>query len=164
MSIVLKMDRLTFHEPLQIVQADIELKADDETIIDESLCIDVGLPALLHSTVENIAPNRWADPNDWKKMPFFVCGCGDPECRAFSFVVEHLDDDRIKLTEVEETAAGEYRELGTYLVSAREYRQQIITMAEKFLKFMENKNYRPLFPDTINVIKQLLGQGSNPKS
>ena len=38
---------------LQIIQADVLLAVDDNIIIEEQLCIDVGLPAFLHSALHD---------------------------------------------------------------------------------------------------------------
>lgn len=151
----LKAERLSFDAGLQIVQADIRLVIDGETVVDEPLCLDVGLPALLASGLENTSPHRWAPPAEWRKMPFFVCGCGDPECRAYSFRVRHLDAERAEWTLVEESEDGSFREQESYVVDLSECRAQLVELGERFLRFVEPLDYRPYFPDTVPVVREL---------
>lgn len=151
----LKFDKLHFHEPLQIVQAEVMMQIDGEEIIAEPLCIDVGLPAMLLSALQDTSPNRWAPPEEWEKMPFLVCGCGDPECRGFSFESVH-EGETIILREVEETGPGKNRILEEYKLPLAEFRQAIYHVGKQFIDFMEGKNYKPLYPETIDTVKRLL--------
>ena len=143
---------------LQIIQADVHLSVEDSLIIEEPLCIDVGLPALLYSALYNTAPNRFAPADQWERMPFFVCGCGDPECRGFSFVVRHLAEEEVELCSVEERTNGTYRELETHVIPTREYRKQIVDIGETYLRFIADLDYRPYFQDTVKVVEELVGQ------
>jgi len=61
----------------QIILADVKLEIENNVWIDEPLCIDVGLPALLLSAIEATAPNRWAPAAEWQKMRFclWLRGC-----------------------------------------------------------------------------------------
>jgi hypothetical protein len=90
--LLLSLKKWSFDADLQIIHADVKLIIEGQILIDEPLCIDVGLPALLLSACEATEPNRWASHLEWQRMPFFVCGCGDAECRGFSFVVKHVDE------------------------------------------------------------------------
>ncbi|WNR45593.1 hypothetical protein [Paenibacillus roseipurpureus] len=143
---------------LQIIQADVLMTVDDSVIVEEPLCIDVGLPALLASTMQNTSPNRFAPADRWEQMPFFVCGCGDPECRGFSFVVEHLSDEQLQLTYVEERSNGTYRELESYVIPSEEYRKQIAAIGDTYLKFISTLDYRPYFQDTVPIVESLVQQ------
>jgi hypothetical protein len=152
----LKMDNWSFDAGLQIVHADVILAAEDEVIVDEPVCADVGLPALLLSALEDTLPNRWADPGAWGKMPFFVCGCGDPECRAFSFVVKHEDSATIRLLEVEERKDDTYRQLADYTVDIDKYRKAVLLAGLQFLEFVRPLDYRPYFAETVPVVTRLV--------
>jgi hypothetical protein len=152
----LEWDKISFHEPLQIVQAEVKLVVDGDEVIQEPLCIDVGLPALLLSGLEDTRPNRWAPPEAWESMPFFVCGCGDPECRVFSFIVRHTDQGTVLLSEVEETGPGETRLLEEYEVPLEVYRNELIRAGDQFMQYMEHRNYHPLYSGTMDTVHQLL--------
>jgi hypothetical protein len=102
----LQCSNLSWDADLQIIHADVLLCVDGEVLIDEPLCIDVGLPALMYSVNEDVEPNRWAAPEEYDRMPFFCCGCGDPECRAYSFRVRHIDVSHLELAELEERDGG----------------------------------------------------------
>ncbi|MCS7463533.1 hypothetical protein N0M98_25835 [Paenibacillus doosanensis] len=141
---------------LQIIHADVRLEIDGDKLIDEPLCVDVGLPAMLLSLSENVEPNRWAAADQWQLMPFFCCGCGDPECRGYSFRVRHLGESCLELTELEEREQGEARELGAYKVPLAEYRPQVEAVARQYLQFIEGLDYRPYFADTVKVVRELL--------
>ncbi|MDF2714503.1 MAG: hypothetical protein K0R28_1428 [Paenibacillus sp.] len=152
----LRVDRLSFDKGLQIVQADVKLVIDGETVIEEPMCVDVGLPALLLSGLEGVAPYRWAQAEEWRRMPFFVCGCGDPECRAYSFRVHHASGTEAEWTLVEEAEDGVHREHESYTVSLDVCREQLIELGERFLAFVEPLDYRPYFADTVPVVRELL--------
>lgn len=143
---------------LQIIQADIHMSVADSLIIEEPLCLDVGLPALLYSAMHDTAPNRFAPADQWEKMPFFVCGCGDPECRGFSFVVRHLEGGQLELSSVEERTNGTYRELETHVIDVSEYRKQVLEIGETYLRFIADLDYRPYFKDTVKVVEELIQQ------
>lgn len=64
---------------LQIIHADVLLKIDGDVLIDEPLCVDVGLPALLYSVTHDAEPNRWGKVDEWERMPFFAV---DAETRS----------------------------------------------------------------------------------
>src|ERR1700688_2993328 len=114
--LLLSLKKWSFDADLQIIHADVKLIIEDQILIDEPLCIDVGLPALLLSACESTEPNRWASHLAWQQMPFFVCGCGDAECRGFSFVVKHVDETWLQISEVDERIDDHYRIAGEYLV------------------------------------------------
>lgn len=143
---------------LQIIQADVFMAVDDSIIIDEPLCVDVGLPAFLYSVLQDTTPNRFAPAEEWQRMPFFVCGCGDPECRGFSFVVRHLSDEQVELASVEERTNGTYRELETHIVSNMTYSKQVLAIGETYLQFIKDLDYRPYFGDTVKVVEDLVHQ------
>ncbi|TXK84761.1 hypothetical protein FU659_06740 [Paenibacillus sp. N3.4] len=143
---------------LQIIQADVHMAVDDSLIIEEPLCVDVGLPAFLYSALHDTEPNRFAPANQWERMPFFVCGCGDPECRGFSFVVRHLADERVELQSVEERTNGTYRELETHIISSREYGKQVLAIGDTYLQYIKGLDYRPYFADTVKVVEELVNQ------
>ncbi|MCR8632848.1 hypothetical protein [Paenibacillus radicis (ex Xue et al. 2023)] len=146
----------SWDQDLQIIHADVRLEVDGEVLIDEPLCVDVGLPALLYSLNHEVEPNRWASPEECFRMPFFCCGCGDPECRAFSFRTRHLDGGQVELTEMEERQHGEAKALATYIIPLETYKSQIIPVAHQYLSFVEGLEYRPYFADTIKVVRQLV--------
>ncbi|NOU95788.1 hypothetical protein GC093_21550 [Paenibacillus sp. LMG 31456] len=146
----------SWDKDLQIIHADVYLEVDGEVLIDEPLCVDVGLPALLYSIYRDVEPNRWASPDDCFRMPFFCCGCGDPECRAFSFRARHLNEGMLELTEIEERQHAEPRILGTYLVPLEAYKTQIIPIALEYLSFVKGLEYRPYYTDTTKVVEQLV--------
>ncbi|WP_246079097.1 hypothetical protein [Paenibacillus piri] len=152
----LQCDGWSWDADLQIIHADVRLEADGELLIDEPLCVDVGLPTLLYSMYRDVEPNRWAPPEEWVRMPFFCCGCGDPECRAYSFRVRHIPGGIIELTELEERPDGQPRELGVYKAAVEPYKSQVIAVARQFLAFVEGLDYRPYFADTVKVVSQLV--------
>jgi len=86
--LLLSLKNWSFDADLQNYSCRCQAKIENNVWIDEPLCIDVGLPALLLSAIEATAPNRWLRLQNGKKCRFLVCGCGDAECRGFSFVVE----------------------------------------------------------------------------
>jgi hypothetical protein len=141
---------------LQIVHADVRLEVEDDILLDEPLCVDVGLPALLYSTSHDVEPNRWAAADEWRRMPFFCCGCGDPECRAYSFRVRHRAGGMLQLTELEERQGMESRELGGYEIDADAYKSQIREIARAFLQLVGGLEYRPYFADTVKVVKDMM--------
>ncbi|UKS27455.1 hypothetical protein LOZ80_00440 [Paenibacillus sp. HWE-109] len=143
---------------LQIIQADVLMAVDDSVLVEEPLCVDVGLPAFLYSALHDTAPNRFAPPDQWERMPFFVCGCGDPECRGFSFVVHHLADAQVELIEVEERTNGTYRELETHRISSKDYTKQVLAVGETYLQFIQGLDYRPFLADTVKVVEGLVDQ------
>lgn len=79
----LRIEKLAFHEPLQIVQAEVKLDIDGVEVINEPLCIDVGLPALLLSACSNTKPNRLLLLNNGRKCRFLYAA-------AEILIVEHL--------------------------------------------------------------------------
>lgn len=157
----LKVGRLSFDKGLQIIQADVRLTIDGELLIEEPMCLDVGLPALLLSGLESTTPNRFASAHEWRRMPFFVCGCGDPECRTHSFRVSHLDDGKAEWTLLEESQDGTCREQESFVVSVEEYREQFIELGERFLAYAAELDYRPYFSDTLPVVRELVERLKN---
>jgi hypothetical protein len=143
---------------LQIIQADVRMEVEGRLLIDEPLCVDVGMPSLVYSLKENVKPNRWGTPEEWRTKPFFVCGCGDPECRAYSIAVRHLTETgKICLAEVEEREDGGCRLLEDFEVGAGEYRSAVMAAALDFLDFAEGLDgYQPLFPDSLEMIRRYL--------
>jgi hypothetical protein len=155
---LLSLNKWSYDPELQIIHADVKLSIQGEVLIDEPLCIDVGLPALLLSASEPTEPNRWASAEEWQRMPFFVCGCGDAECRAFSFVVEHIDETWLLISEVDERQNDQYRVAGEYKVLAEEYRRQVEDIGYDYLQFVRDLDYRPYFSNTVEVVHGLLKQ------
>ncbi|CAG7649477.1 hypothetical protein ACFQI7_26515 [Paenibacillus allorhizosphaerae] len=159
MTFVLTCKGWSFDADLQIIHADVYMEAEGEIVIDEPLCVDVGLPALLLSAKENVTPDRWANANEWHRMPFFVCGCGDPECRGYSFIVKHqAGGERIELVEVEEKPSQPSRELGRYTVAFDEYVSQVEAVGRAFLDFVQPLAYKPYYQHTVETVKRLLGE------
>jgi hypothetical protein len=156
--LLLSLEKWSFDKELQIIHADVKLEIDDHTLIDEPLCIDVGLPALLLSALESTEPNRWAAASEWQRMPFFVCGCGDAECRGFSFVVKHLDEAWLQISEVDESQDDHYRVAGEYLVLVKEYRQQVAAIGYRFLQYVRDLDYRPYLANTVEIVEDLLAK------
>lgn len=159
----LQVSRLSFHPELQIVQADVLLAIDGDTVIEEPMCVDVGLPALLLSGLEDVSPFRFAPTGEWWRMPFFVCGCGDPECRGYSFRVHHVNGNEAEWTLVEEAADGTYREHESYTVQLDVWRKQLIELGERFLSFVDAYDYRPLLADTVPIVQQLVKRLGEPQ-
>lgn len=147
---------LKLETELQIVQAEVRVEADGESIVDESMCVDVGLPALLYSCYEPTLPNRWASVDDWPSIPFFVCGCGDPECRAIGFRTRIIEEDeQIEWVLVEQGEDRTYREHETYRFELGEYREQVLQAAEQVLALVDGQDYRPLMTETEAVVGRL---------
>lgn len=140
---------------LQIVHADVLLKIGGETLIDEPACVDVGLPALLLSALQDTEPNRWAPPGEWQRMPFFCCGCGDPECRAFSFRVRH-EGNTIRLIELEERQNGHPKEMTEIGIPAGVYQACLLKIGKQFLSFIGSLDYRPYYEHTLQEIQRLV--------
>lgn len=153
----LNYDHLSLEPDLQIVHADVRLEIDGEIVIEEPLCVDVGLPALLLSALEDTSPSRFSDPIVWQRMPFVCCGCGDPECRAFSFVVRHRPEEGvIEFDEVEERQNDEPRLLQSFTVDAQAYRDEVARLAREFLSYIEGRDYRPYLAHTVETVRSLL--------
>ena len=149
----IRYEGLSLNAELQIVQADVTVVAEGESIVEEPLCIDVGLPSLLRSGLEDAAPDRFADAAvEWARMPFFVCGCGDPECRAVVIAVRR-DLGDIVWTELEQSPSGE-RKVGEYRIPVGEYRRALVRLGEQFLAFVERLDYRPLQPETVSLVRE----------
>lgn len=147
----------SFDADLQIVHADVLVAWDGEVWVEEPLCIDVGLPALTASLMENTEPNRFADPvRDWRAMPFLVCGCGDPECRGLSFAVRHLPGGRIRLSLLEERPGREPRELAEAELPLTELSEAVTRAAEDYLRFVEPLDYRPLLSCAPELVRDAL--------
>lgn len=154
----LQLTNWSFDKDLQIVHADVRFEIDGNLLVDEPVCVDVGLPSLLLGAVEDVSPNRWAAADEWGKMPFFVCGCGDPECRGFSFVVRHPETGIVEVTEVEERHGEVYREFDTFRVDAEEFKRLAAEAGETFLQFVGGLDYRPYYADTVTVVRELLAR------
>lgn len=152
----LEVTRLSWDQDLQIIQGDVRLVVEDNVLIEEPLCIDVGLPALLLSALQNVEPNRWAGAEEWERMPFFVCGCGDPECRAFSFVVHHQGKGVIELIEVEERQNSAYRVLDSYTVDSERYKELVAQVGRGYLEFVKDKAYIPYLKETVEIVTELV--------
>ena len=149
----IRYEGLSLNAELQIVQADVTVIAEGESIVEEPLCIDVGLPSLLRSGLEDVSPDRFADAAvEWARMPFFVCGCGDPECRAVAIAVRREGGD-VVWTELEQSPTGE-RKVGEYRIPAGEYRHALVRLGEQFLAFVEPLDYRPLQPETVSLVRE----------
>jgi hypothetical protein len=141
---------------LQIVQGDVRVEADGESIVVESMCIDVGLPALLYSCFEPTNPNRWAPVEEWQSIPFFVCGCGDPECRAIGFRTRLIEEEgQVEWVLVEQAEDRSYRQHETYRFKIQAYKEQVLQAAEQFLSVVEGVDYRPLMTETEAVVRRL---------
>jgi hypothetical protein len=164
MSFELTCSGWSLEKDLQIVHADVRLVVEGEALIEEPLCVDVGLPALLLSALEPVEPDRFADPREWRMMPFFCCGCGDPECRAFSFRVRHTSEGDVELTELEERQGREPRELAVYTIDGEEYRRRVLSIGQAFLQFIETLDYHPHHHETLAQVKRLVKQLSAGQS
>jgi hypothetical protein len=151
----LQYSNLSWDADLQVIHADVLLSVDGDVLIDEPLCIDVGLPALLYSVNQDVEPNRWAAPEEYDRMPFFCCGCGDPECRAYSFRVRHIGVSHVALTELEERHGAKPKVFGAYVVLRVEYKDEILQIAEQFLSFVEHLDYKPYYKHTIDIVRKL---------
>jgi hypothetical protein len=149
---------------LQLIQADVCLTVGGRTIIEEALCVDVGLPALAFSLNEDVEPDRFAPPEVWRKKPFFVCGCGDPECRAYVFTVRHESGQgTVRLAEVEERGGGLFRVLEEWELPAGEYKAAVKDAVLNVLEYAEGLDgYKPLFSDTLPIVRQELERACPP--
>ncbi|WP_438446423.1 hypothetical protein [Gorillibacterium sp. sgz5001074] len=154
----LEMKGFRWERELQIIQADVRLLFGGHPIIDEPLCVDVGMPALAASLYEDATPDRFGTLEEWRTKPFFVCGCGDPECRAYSFTVRHLPEEGcVLLAEVEERGGGRYKVLEEMKVEEGEYRRAVSAAMKAFLSFAEElEGYRPLYGGTVERVRALL--------
>jgi hypothetical protein len=165
----LTYSNMSFDKGLQIIQADVLLQIHGEVLIDEPLCIDVGMPALVFSTFNDVLPNRYAEADEWSRIPFFVCGCGDPECRGYSFIVKHLSSEELRWIEVEQSEDGSLREMEDYKISLKQYKEQILLAGQQFLDFTQGLDYQPYFQETLQVVNKWVNRlaadsYSNPKS
>lgn len=156
--LTIEMKGLRWEKELQIIQADVRVAAEGRTWVEESLCIDVGMPAWAASLNGDVEPDRLSPPENWRSKPFLVCGCGDPECRAHSFAVRHHHEaGTVWVGLVEERGGGAYRVLEELELSRSEYGQAVGRVAEAFLRFAEGlEGYRPLYPDTLAVVRREL--------
>jgi hypothetical protein len=163
--IELRFGKWSFDPGLQIIHADVFFAINGDVLVDEPLCIDVGLPALLLSVLEDTEPDRKAPAAEWRKMPFFVCGCGDPDCRGYSFAVKHAACGRVRIAEAEETGAGQYREDRSYTVSRSEFTKAVLPLAKQFLDFTDKlDDYRPYLAETVGIVRKLADQAENHQS
>jgi hypothetical protein len=153
---LLQVTNWSFHEELQIIQADVLLEIEGQSVVEEPLCVDVGLPALLLSGLQDTEAFRFSPPEDWMKMPFFVCGCGDPECRGFSFQVKHQANDEVLWIEIEESETGSRRNVDDFTLPKPVVQAQLILIGEQFLEFIKDKAYQPYFSNTVAVVEGLL--------
>ena len=149
----LNVTNLDFDSDLQIIQGDVSLLIRNDQVINETQCVDIGLPSLIRSTLANVHPNRWSER--WEEMPFFVCGCGDPECRAHSFIVQHHPEGKMEITEIEEKEDGEYRTYQNWIINKRDYAEEVIRFAEQFLAFVQPLDYVPFFPQSVEKIREM---------
>ncbi|AEI42182.1 hypothetical protein [Paenibacillus mucilaginosus] len=154
--LVLKYSGWGHDADLQVIHADVLMEIDGVVLIDEPMCVDVGLPALLLSIVEDVEPDRWAEASEWHRVPFVICGCGDPECRGYSFRVRHREGGFLELTELDERQGRSPRELDSYLIPRAQYAAQVRAIGEQFLRFTEGLDYRPYYADTVKTVKELL--------
>jgi hypothetical protein len=157
----LTVTNLEFDPGLQIIQGDIHLLIENQSVINETQCIDIGMPSLLRSTITDVHPNRWSE--QWEEMPFFVCGCGDPDCKAYSFIVRHRPTGEIEFTEIEERQNGPQRIFQKWVINSQEYTEEVIRFAEQFLEFVEPLDYQPFFPQSLERIGELLKYIKNKK-
>jgi hypothetical protein len=149
----------SFDADLQLIHADVKIAWNGNVWVEEPLCVDVGLPALLASLDRDVRPDRFADPSkDWLLMPFLVCGCGDPECRAFSFEVEHISSGEVKLSLLEERPGRPPRELEQAVVPLADYRAAVLRTASDYLKFVETLPYEPLLRDAEKLVREMAGK------
>lgn len=149
----------SFDADLQLIHADVRVAWNGDVWVEEPLCVDVGLPALLASLDRNVHPDRFADPaHDWIRMPFLVCGCGDPECRAFSFAAEHVSADEVRLTLLEERPGRPPRELEQAVVLLSDYRKSVLRIAEDYLQFVEMLPYEPLMRNAEQLVREMAGK------
>jgi hypothetical protein len=149
---------MSLDKELQIIQADVMLEIEGTQVIDETLCIDVGLPSLLRSCLHDVTPDRWALEGEWEKVPFFVCGCGDADCKAFSFTIRHMNENQIEITEIEERQDNEPRIYDHWVIPKKEYKGQVLKVAEQFLDFVKPLDYRPLLSDTVDIVNNLVSE------
>ncbi|WP_134701765.1 hypothetical protein [Ammoniphilus sp. YIM 78166] len=147
------VENMSFDQGLQIIQADVQVMINNKQVIHEALCVDMGLPSLVRSIERDVSPNRWS--TQWEDMPFFICGCGDPECKAYSFVVRHLPTGEIQWTEVEEREHEDYRIYDSWVIQPDQYREEIKKLVKQFLRFVEPLDYQPYFKESLDVIKKL---------
>ncbi|WP_442603302.1 hypothetical protein [Paenibacillus sp. KN14-4R] len=159
----LRIKHWSWNQELQIIVADVTLKMDHEMIVDEPLCVDVGMPALVRSVQQDSELNRFATPGEWWLMPFFVCGCGDPACRGFSFIIKHLEEDQIRITHVEEKTDGNFREYESCEVSLDVYRQCVLEAAHAFNAYVSSLGdaYQPLLANTAAIVRELIEQAED---
>lgn len=153
----LKAAGWSFLAGLELVQADILVRIEGETVIDEPLCVDAGLPSLLASAIRDTQPRRFAEPVEWERTPYFVCGCGDASCRAFVFETKH-EGEFIRWIEWEESEFGHARRMDEFLFAASDYRREVLAYAEEFLGFIREHPYRPDLPGHLERIESLAEQ------
>lgn len=158
--LTIEMKGLRWDRELQIIQADVRVDAEGRTWVEESLCIDVGMPAWAASLNADVEPDRLSPPENWQSKPFLVCGCGDPECRAHSFAVRHNQETgTVWIGLVEERGGGTGRVLEELELPRAEYGQAVEQAARDFLRFTEGLDgYSPLYPDTLEVVRRELAR------
>ncbi len=158
----LQYEKWRLDPQLQIVQADVTVTIDGEIVLEESICVDVGMPAMLYSRTHDTTPSRQAAPEEWRRAPFWVCGCGDPACRQlFSLAVRHRtngegEEPMVELAEVEEREGEEPRETARYRVPAAQYAAEVTKVGSAFARFVAGRDYRPLLANTEAIVRDML--------
>jgi hypothetical protein len=132
----LKATGWSYQEDLQLVQADIEVNIEDTIVLDEPFCVQVGMASLLLSAFQDVHPRQFSETYDWREQPFFICGCGDPSCRAALFEVKHHDDGTVEWCELMQSETGGERRGDSYRFGLAEYRTMLVNYAEQYVAFL----------------------------
>jgi hypothetical protein len=59
-------------------------------------------------------------------------------------------------TLLEESQDGTCREQESFVVAAAQCREQLLELGERFLAYTSELDYRPYFPDTLPVVRELV--------
>jgi hypothetical protein len=67
-----------------------------------------------------------------------------------------MDQDKVEFTWVEERQNGPFREMESYVLDSKAYREQLLLQGNQFLQFVKDLDYRPYLADTVSVIQKLI--------
>jgi hypothetical protein len=128
----------------------------------------VGLPALIRSIWDDMELDRWSGPEEWEKKPFFICGCGDEDCRAYSIrsrLIQEAGRERIiRWTLLEERQGRTPREQETWEIPWPLSAEAVIRTAEETLHYARTLPLGTELSIHFGLVELLLEQAKQYKA